>query len=465
MHASTARTSVPGAAPVPESLAARFAAVRQASLALAEGLSDADAAVQSMPDASPVKWHLAHTTWFFETFVLEPHEPSFAPHHPAYRVLFNSYYEAVGERHPRPERGMITRPGLAEVIDYRKAVDRRISALLAGPAAGVDAVAAIVELGLQHEQQHQELILTDLKNLLGCNPLRPQYRAATGAVLVADVAPRRDAEWIAHPGGVQAIGFDGQGFSFDNEGLRHRVWVEPFELAAWPVSNAEYCRFIEDGGYRRPDLWMSLGWDVVRSRGWTAPAYWSTDDDGQRTSFTLHGECRLDPDAPVCHLSWFEADAYARWAGARLPTEAEWELVAVASAQPGAVAGPRRSDGTTAAAAAAAAGRGDFAATDRSFDPGMLHPAPPRLARADGRPGQLTGEVWQWTASPYQPYPGFRPAAGAIGEYNGKFMCSQYVLRGGSCVTPQGHTRPTYRNFFPPDARWQFSGLRLARER
>ncbi len=438
--------TVPGTAAAPspagdarEAAVARYRAIRDASVALAAGLSEADVTVQSMPDASPVKWHLAHTTWFFETFVLETTEPGFAPHHPAYRMLFNSYYEAVGERHPRPERGMLTRPSLAEVLEYRRAVDARMAALLAQGALADGRVAALVELGLHHEQQHQELILTDLKHLLSRNPLRPAYREEGAAWSPA----LRQPHWIRYPGGLHRIGHDGAGFAFDNEGPRHSVYLPPFELAAWPVSNGEYLEFVEDGGYRRPELWMSLGWDAVRAHGWQAPAYWERAHEAARGAqgwrvYTLHGMADLEPDAPVCHVSWFEADAYARWREARLPLEAEWEIAASAALE---------------------------AMESAHLAPeAPLHPSPARAPRHPDLPAQLFGDVWEWTGSPYVPYPGFRPAPGAVGEYNGKFMCNQYVLRGGSCATPPGHVRATYRNFFPPEARWQFSGIRLARD-
>lgn len=418
-----------------------FRAVRNASLALIAPLSDEDCQVQSMPDASPAKWHLAHTTWFFETFVLEPHEPGFRPHDPRFRVLFNSYYQGIGEQYPRARRGLVTRPGLAEVCRYRSAVDERIQALLArraddGPGSPL---AALVTLGLQHEQQHQELLLTDVKHLLSFSSGAAPYarRWPLGSV---QPQPLR---WLPHEGGPFELGHaparDGA-FCFDNETPRHRVWVAPFELGSRPVSHGEYLDFMRDGGYRRPELWLSLGWDWVRAGGREAPLYWSRADGGGADDWTCHslqGQLPIDPHTPVCHLSYFEADAYARWAGARLPTEAEWELAARR-------AGPPPADANLAS-------RGAF------------HPLPPTHA-AQAAPVQLYGDVWEWTQSAYAAYPGFRPAAGAVGEYNGKFMCSQFVLRGGSCATPAGHIRASYRNFFPPDAQWQFSGLRLARD-
>jgi ergothioneine biosynthesis protein EgtB len=408
----------PQAAPV-----ARYRNVRAQSLALAAPLSAEDCALQSMPDASPVKWHLAHTTWFFETFLLEG-RARYRPFDPAYRVLFNSYYDGVGERHPRPQRGLLSRPSMDEVLAYRRHVDDAMAKLL----EALDP--ALVELGLQHEQQHQELILTDLKHLLSRNPLKPAYQKHWPLTTIR----ARKAQWIAFPGGLAEIGHGGHGFAFDNELPRHRVFLEPFEIASHPVTHGELMRFIDDGGYRRPELWLSAGWDTVCAHGWRAPLYWAHRDGAWHT-FTLHGEVPVDPHTPACHLSFFEADAYARWAGTRLPTEAEWEL-----------------------AARDAPAQGNFLET------GALHPLASREDPPPGRLAQAFGDVWEWTRSDYAPYPGFRTAAGAVGEYNGKFMANQYVLRGGSCATPREHIRPTYRNFFPADARWQFSGLRLARD-
>ena len=409
-------------------LSSRYRAIRAATEALAAPLSPEDCAIQSMPDASPVKWHLAHTSWFFETFVLEPHLHGYRVLDPAYRVLFNSYYNAVGDKHPRPQRGLLSRPSLDEVRRYRAHVDAAME-LLFERGDSVSSLAGLIELGLNHEQQHQELILTDVKHMLSCNPLRPAYAAAPSASK-SDEAPA--LEWIAFAEGLFEIGHDGTGFAFDNETPRHRQFLQAFALANRPVTSGEYAAFIADGGYRRPDLWLSEGWDWINANGIVAPLYWEHAGDGVR-QFTLHGMLPLDEDAPVCHVSLYEADAYSRWAGARLPTEAEWEV-----------------------AARSVALRGRFA------DDGALCPRPARPGEM--RLVQLFGDVWEWTQSAYAPYPGFRPAAGAIGEYNGKFMCNQYVLRGGSCVTPPAHIRATYRNFFPASARWQFSGFRLARD-
>ena len=423
-------------------LAERYAAIRQQTLALAAPLSEADCQVQSMPDASPVKWHLAHTTWFFETFVLAAQLPGVPPFDPAFRVLFNSYYNGVGAQHPRQQRGLVTRPDLATVRAYRAAVDAHMAQLLAAPLAP-DA-AALVQLGLQHEQQHQELILTDLLHLLSCNPLAPEYLPPQAPRPAASTAAM---PWISEPGGLVEIGDNGDGFAFDNERPRHHQHLRPYALASLPVSQADWAAFIADGAYADPRWWMSAGWDWVRSQQIAAPLYWrrsgSASTDWQQ--FSLRGLQPLQPGAPVAHVSWYEADAYARWHAAqhphsppsRLPTEVEWEQAAQSLP-------------------ASAMAQGNF------LDSGALQPLSPN------NPGtglqQLFGDVWEWTASPYTPYPGFRSWDGAVGEYNGKFMVNQMVLRGGSCATPRSHMRASYRNFFPTDARWQFSGVRLARE-
>lgn len=371
---------------------------RAHSLALAAPLSDEDAQLQSMPDASPAKWHLAHTTWFFETLVLTPYLPGYRVFDARWPRLFNSYYESLGPRHARPQRGLLSRPSLTEVKAYRSHVDAALSDLL--PQAPPEAL-TLIELGCHHEQQHQELLLTDILHAFSCNPLLPAYDTR----VPARVYPPAPA-WLAHDGGIVDVGHGGAGFAFDNEGPRHATLLAPFQISNRLVTCGEYADFIEAGGYREPLLWLSDGWAIVQAQGWQRPAYWQ--DDGQ--VFGLQGPQPMDPDAPVMQLSFYEACAYAEWAGARLPTEFEWE---------------------------AASGLQGFA--------------------------QAADQAWQWTRSSYAPYPGFKPAAGAVGEYNGKFMVGQQVLRGGSQATPPGHVRPTYRNFFPPAARWQFSGVRLAR--
>ena len=409
-------------------LPSRFAAVRRHSTALAEPLSAEDCCAQSMPDASPVKWHLAHTTWFFETFVLEPNESGFRPFHPAFRVLFNSYYNGVGAKHPRPQRGLLTRPALVEVLAYRADVDERMRALLA-QQGGNAALQTLVELGLQHEQQHQELLLTDVLHLLSCNPTAPAYRDARPQADAPAVPPALD--WVEYAGGLVEVGHAGPGFSFDNELPRHATYLAPYALGERLVNQGEFAAFIADGGYARSELWLAEGWDWLAAQHIAHPLYWRVAEKGGWSRFGLHGEQPLTPRAPVAHLSYFEADAYARWAGARLPTEAEWE------------------------AAAAPALLAQASAPRARIEP---------QAAAGNGLRELFGEVWQWTQSSYAAYPGFRAAEGAVGEYNGKFMVNQYVLRGSSCATPPGHARLSYRNFFPTTARWQFSGLRLARD-
>jgi ergothioneine biosynthesis protein EgtB len=419
----------PATADPTTSLTQAFDRVRATTEALCAPLEIEDFVVQSMPDASPAKWHLAHTTWFFEQFILKPHVRGYRSAHPRYDYLFNSYYQSVGPMHERPHRGLLTRPTVAEVLEYRARIDDSMRALL---ESEVDPqIAALTQLGLNHEQQHQELLLTDLKHLFSCNPLLPAYRPRNGSIAASVSTPMR---FYTFDGGLAQIGAtSGDDFVFDNETPRHTVYVEPFALANRLVTNGEYAEFIRDGGYRRADVWLSDGWATVTQQGWTRPLYWA---EGLDAEFTLNGLQPLDPAAPVCHLSYYEADAFARWAGARLPSEAEWEI-----------------------AAATAPVRGNL------LESGLLHPQPDDGTLHDESPlRQLFGDVWEWTASPYTPYPGYRPPPGALGEYNGKFMCNQLVLRGGSCATPRSHIRATYRNFFYPHARWQFMGVRLARD-
>jgi ergothioneine biosynthesis protein EgtB len=415
--------------------------VRRATLEMVAGLGEGDMTPQSAEFASPAKWHLAHTTWFFEQFVLQAHGRAYRPFDERYAYLFNSYYNAVGPRHQRPRRGLLTRPALAEVLAYRAHVDHAMENFLDGAVGS--AAGDLIELGLNHEQQHQELILTDLLHLFGQNALRPAVRAV---VPVAGAHPAGDPQgpgWIPFDGGLREIGHAGRGFAFDSEGPRHTVCLRPFRLAGRCVTNREWQAFIADGGYRKPSLWLSDGWDMVQSQGWDAPLYWEPADalDGAaRMTLTLDGPALLDPDAPVAHVSYFEADAFANWAGRRLPTESEWEH-----------------------AAGGLPVEGNFA------ESGAWRPRAARSLSGEGAssrtaPAQMFGDVWEWTSSPYVAYPGFRRAAGAVGEYNGKFMNGQYVLRGGSCVSPGGHLRATYRNFFQPGQRWQFSGLRLAED-
>ncbi|WP_263263344.1 ergothioneine biosynthesis protein EgtB [Pseudomonas sp. RIT-PI-S] len=394
----------------PSALRERYRTVRQHSERLAVPLSAEDMAAQSMADASPTKWHLGHTAWFFETFLLTPGLPGYQPFDPAFGYLFNSYYEAVGPRQPRPQRGMLTRPAVEQVLAYRKHVDAHMARLLQGPLD--EQQQALIELGLQHEQQHQELILMDILHLFSLSPLAPAYSAAWPK----DSAGRR-GRYRAHGGGLLDIGHEGGGFAFDNEGPRHRQWLEPFEICDRLVTNGQWLEFIAAGGYRNPALWLSEGWATVQAQGWEAPLYWRPVAEQRQDIaagwqvMTLRGLQPLDPNSAVSHVSYFEAAAFAEWAGARLPSEAEWEVAATA---------------------------------------GLLE--------------QVDNVAWQWTRSAYAPYPGFRPAAGAVGEYNGKFMVNQLILRGGASVTPPGHSRPSYRNFFPASARWAFSGLRLARD-
>ena len=418
-------------------LGRRFAAIRGESEALAARLTPEDQSIQSMPDVSPTKWHLAHTTWFFETFVLGRFDPTYRVFDPAFHYLFNSYYEAEGPRHPRPQRGMLSRPSCDDVAAYRDHVGVAMAKLIEDMSDEAWAEAApLIELGLHHEQQHQELILMDIKHVFSLNPLLPAYQPPRRRV-ATEAAP---LSWVEFAGGLEEIGYSGPDFAFDNETPRHRVWLDPFRLASRPVTCGEFAEFIAAGGYREPEFWLSEGWASVQLHGWEAPLYWR-DAAGEWRIFTLSGERRLDPAEPVVHISFYEADAYAKWAGKRLPTEAEWE-----------VAAQRTLDSRMPLA-------GNLGDSRRH------HPA----ADAGGPEGagglrQLIGDVWEWTASPYTAYPRFRAPAGAIGEYNGKFMSNQMVLRGGAVVTPAGHIRATYRNFFPPSARWAFSGLRLAED-
>ena len=403
----------------------RYLHIRRVTERLCAPLVTEDYVVQAMPDASPTKWHLAHTSWFFETFVLRPHLAGYMPLHDAYQALFNSYYNSIGTPFPRPERGHLSRPTVADVYAYRAHVDKAMLTLLERLP---ESLGPIVSLGLNHEQQHQELILTDLKYALAVNPLRPAY--------VENGARTEEAtlqlSFVAFAGGLTEIGFDGSGFAFDNELPRHRVYLRPFQLANRAVTNGEFLQFVEAGGYQSWELWLSEGWRVSQERGWQAPLYWE-QHDGAWWRYTLAGMRPLESQAPVTHVSYYEADAYARWRGKRLPTEAEWEHAA--TTQP---------------------------ALGTFLDDGWYEPRP--ATGPDNALAQMLGDVWEWTQSGYLPYPGFRPLSGGLGEYNGKFMVNQMVLRGGSCATPRCHIRVSYRNFFPPDARWQFSGLRLAED-
>lgn len=436
MTAQRRPRSRPAAAPDATDPLARFHGVRRRTEALAAPLGVEDMALQSMPEASPTKWHLGHVTWFFEAVILMEHMPGYRPVDDDYLYLFNSYYEALGPRQPRPQRGMLSRPPLEAVMDYRRRVDAAMADLIAGADDPAGAPwAPLLALGLNHEQQHQELILTDIKHALSLNPVDAPYHDAAWAP--GGTAPP-DPAWLGFDGGLVEIGHDPAGgcFAYDNEAPRHKRWLEPFRLAARPVSCGDWLAFMADGGYERPELWLSDGWAAVQAQGWQAPGYWRQDDDGAWSVFTLAGRRPVDPAEPVCHVSLFEADAFASWAGKRLPTEAEWEV----------------------AASRYAAGRSG--APGALADDGVYHPRP--LAAGDD--GRLFGDVWEWTRSAYEPYPGFRPFSGAAREYNGKFMCGQTVLRGGSCATPADHLRATYRNFFYAPDRWQFSGLRLAED-
>ena len=413
-------------------LAARFTAVRSRSEAITAPLTAEDCMLQSMPEASPTRWHLAHTSWFFETFVLRRALADYRPFDPAFEQLFNSYYESVGAPFPRSRRGLLSRPSVSQVLGYRRHVDTRMQELF--DSAGADfsrTLAGVVELGLNHEQQHQELILTDIKHALSLNPLQPVYREQPPP----PARPASELRWLNGESGLRSVGHEGGSFAFDNEGPRHQLFVHPHRIATRLVTNGEYRQFIEDRGYARPEFWLAEGIDVARERGWDAPLYWRREGD-QWSQFTLQGRRPLVDSEPVCHVSYYEADAFARWANARLPLESEWELAATRAER-----------------------EGNLLESDR------LQPESAPVGASPDVPTQMFGDVWEWTSSAYAAYPGYRPAEGALGEYNGKFMCNQFVLRGGSCVTPRTHIRPTYRNFFAADARWQFSGIRLASER
>jgi ergothioneine biosynthesis protein EgtB len=413
-----------------DTLSSRYQQVRSFSERLCDPLVPEDFVIQSMPDVSPTKWHLAHVSWFFETFILSEHHPDYRPFHPHFSYLFNSYYNTVGERHCRPKRGLVSRPTVDETFQYRKYIDQHMLELLnSADEDKLRDLEPLLEIGLNHEQQHQELMLTDIKHVLTENPLRPVYRERK-PVESTDTQP---LHWVTFDEGIHWIGHDGNGFAFDNEGPRHRQLVQPFELASRLVTCGEYLEFMEDGGYERFDLWLSEGWKTVEENQWDAPFYWEKHDD-QWMVMTLAGMRSVEENEPICHLSYIEADAFAQWSGARLPTEAEWEVAARTVSQ-----------------------AGNFV-EDEHFHP---IPAPENPNR---ELTQMFGDVWEWTRSSYSPYPGFTAAPGALGEYNGKFMVNQYVLRGGSCATSRTHIRPTYRNFFPTDACWQFSGLRLARD-
>ncbi len=411
-----------------ETLAETFRSIRRASGAICEPLEPEDCCIQSMPDVSPTKWHLAHTSWFFETFVLAPSLPGYRCANAQYEHLFNSYYNSVGQQYPRPDRGLLSRPTLSEVLKYRAQVDDAMEELFARQLDRE--LLAVIELGTHHEQQHQELMLMDIKHVFSRNPIRPAYRELpdTPAFDVASV------NWFSFGGELKTIGLKGTSFAFDNESPQHRVYVESFQLADRLVTCGEYLEFIDDNGYERAELWLSDGWNVVQQRNWNAPLYWERDD-GRWRIMTLGGMRDLNPSEPVCHVSYYEADAFARWKHSCLPRESAWETVA--SEMP----------------------------LDGNFvESGLLHPAPRPSSNQAGSLTQMFGDVWEWTISPYTAYPGFQSNDGALGEYNGKFMCNQMVLRGGSCVTPVSHIRASYRNFFPPDARWPFTGIRLSKE-
>ncbi len=417
----------------------RYQRIRDQTLQLCAGLTEEDCMVQSMADASPVKWHLGHTTWFFETFILNRVYPDRKPFHPQFQTLFNSYYVGVGARQPRPERGVLSRPSFGEVMRYRKTIDDDMMEYLSAQSFAEE-LYDLVELGLHHEQQHQELILTDLKHHFWRNPSHPIINPRPAFFVKANDRPISALTFLPLAGGLQWIGHKAEGFCFDNETPCHQAYLEPYELATRLVTNADYLAFIRDGGYHRAELWLADGWEMRSKEGWEAPLYWMrTNDDGTfATSFTLSGDQPLKMNEPMCHVSYYEADAYARWAGARLPTEFEWEHAARVNRSAAEISQP-----------------------ENFLETAHLHPIP--ATRSNGMQ-QLLGDVWEWANSAYLPYPGYRAAKGAVGEYNGKFMINQMVLRGGSCATPRDHIRASYRNFFPPHARWQFSGIRLARD-
>lgn len=406
----------------------QFKSMRRQTELLTAPLSPEDQMVQSCPEASPAKWHLAHTTWFFETFLLSPYLKGYHPFHPQFRTLFNSYYNAVSAQPEKAIRNTFSRPGLEEIQNYRRYTDEHMCSLLASGDLPED-VLKLIELGIHHEQQHEELLLTDIKNAFWVNPLRPAYQPAAAAKASGDTVPAQKPH--AYEGGLYEVGAGDESFHFDNETPRHQVYVQPFRFAARPVTCGDYLAFMEDGGYSRVELWLSDGWAEAKARGWNAPLYWEKSGPDWH-QFTCAGMRKVDEHDPVCHVSYYEADAFARWAGARLPREFEWEIVASQTAV-----------------------KGNF------LESGSYHPGPARAGEGE-QALQLFGDVWEWTASSYLPYPGYNPLPGALGEYNGKFMCNQMVLRGGSCATPASHMRATYRNFFPPETRWQFSSIRLA---
>jgi ergothioneine biosynthesis protein EgtB len=414
-----------------EQITESFKAVRELSGILAEPLEIEDYVIQSMPDVSPTKWHLAHTSWFFETFILSKAVRGYKSPSPQYAYLFNSYYVQAGERHYRPKRGLISRPTVEETYNYRNHVDESMLRFMedAGEKEWKE-YAPSIEIGIHHEQQHQELILTDIKHVFSENPLHPAYAGKS------DNAPgsSQSASWKEFAGGLHSIGHGGGAFGYDNEFPAHKEYLEQYKLSSRLVTNKEFMEFIEDGGYETPELWLSEGWATVETNNWKAPLYWERGKNGWE-NFTLSGMREVAPEEPVCHVSYFEADAYARWAGARLPTEAEWETAA-----------------------------GDMPPEGNFVDDRSFHPVPAGKEAAKDSLVQMYGDVWEWTQSSYSPYPGYKTLPGALGEYNGKFMCNQYVLRGGSCATSKSHIRKTYRNFFPPDARWQFMGIRLAKD-